>query len=557
VSAAGPASAAEGAGSDYSARRLRGRRFQVAVVFLALLGGGLVLLATARYGAGLTTDSVAYLDVARSLASGKGYIFHTGEPLVYWPPLYPMLLALVGIATGLDPSSFAHVVNAILFGLLILLSARLLRSGLRLTAAYSALGVCAMVFSVPLSGIYAMTWSECLFIPLVALFLVCAQRYWESRSVVMLAMMAMSTALACLTRYIGVALVPTGILVLMLAPGANPRARFTRASVFAILSLAPLGFWLLRNYQQSGTLSGDRFHPVFEFVTNVILLVTSMLSWYEPLGLAVKSASGAGAQAVRSASLSINLFVALVGAGALAAALVLSRRARTRLSDGLKAVLCRDQPAVIFLGVYSAALVLLAARGASSFVDQRLLSPLYVPATLLLLKLAHSMLGQERTNRTALVRNLPLVLLSLWLCFPLAWVLRSTARRYENGAGGYNTRMWRESETIAHASRVPSANGGNHLYSNGTDVLWALARVDANWVPSRAAVQLSDLRGRWPDDSASFIVWFDSITWRKHLFSIEELGEISNVERVVRLNDGSIYRVSVREAPVQDLTLPR
>lgn len=556
MSASGSASTAEGAGSDRDARRLR-RRWQAAVVFLALLGGGLVLLATAKYGAGLTTDSVAYLDVARSLASGKGYIFHTGEPLIYWPPLYPMLLALVGIATGLDPSSFAAIVNAILFGLLILLSAHLLRTGFRLTNACSVLGVCAMVFSVPLSGIYAMTWSECLFIPLVALCLVCAQRYWENRSVVTLAIMAISTALACLTRYIGVALVPTGILVLVLAPGANRRTRFVRASAFAIISLAPLGLWLLHNYQQAGTLSGDRFHPVFEFVTNTILLVTSMLSWYEPLGLAVKSASGAGTQAVRSASLSINLFVALVGTCALAAVLMLSRAARTRLSRGLKAVLWHHQPAVIFLAVYSAALVLLAARGASSFVDQRLLSPLFVPATLLLLKLAHSVLGQERTNPTALARNMPLVLLSLWLCFPLAWVLRSTARRYENGAGGYNTRTWRESETIARARRVPSANGGNHLYSNGRDALWALARVNASWLPSRVAVPLSDLRGRWPDDGASVVVWFDSITWRKNLFSVEELGEISNVEKVAQLKDGSIYRVSVRETPVQDLTFPR
>jgi hypothetical protein len=343
----------------------------------------------------------------------------------------------------------------------------------------------------------------------------------------------------------------------MLAPEANPRIRFTRAGVFAILSLAPLGFWLLRNYQQAGTLSGDRFHPVFDFMTNTILLVTSMLSWYEPFGLAVKSASGAGAQAARSASLSINLFVVLVGTCALAAALALSRTARTRLARGLKAVLWHHQPAVIFLAAYSAASVLLAARGASSFVDQRLLSPLYVPATMALLKLAYGVLGQERANPTALARNMPLVLLSLWLCFPLTWVLRSTARRYENGAGGYNTRTWRESETIAHARRVPSTNGGNHLYSNGRDVLWALARVNASWIPSRTDVPLSDLRGRWPDDGASVVVWFDSITWRKHLFSVEELGEISNVEKVAQLNDGSIYCVSVREAPVQDLTLPR
>ena len=178
-----------------------------------------------------------------------------------------------------------------------------------------------------------MTWSECLFVPLVVLFLICAQRYRESRSAATLAIMAVFTALACLTRYIGVALVPAGILVIMLAPGANFRTRFTRATGFAVLSLAPLGFWLVRNYQQAGTLSGNRFHPVFELMTNTILLVTSMPSWYDPFGLAVKSASGAGAGAVRSASLSINLFVAHAGACALAVALVLFRTARTRLVD--------------------------------------------------------------------------------------------------------------------------------------------------------------------------------------------------------------------------------
>ena len=78
------------------------RRWTAAVVSLALAGVGLVLLSTARYGAGLSPDSVAYLDVARSLASGKGFVSHTGEPLVWWPPLYPMLLALIGFATGLD-----------------------------------------------------------------------------------------------------------------------------------------------------------------------------------------------------------------------------------------------------------------------------------------------------------------------------------------------------------------------------------------------------------------------------------------------------------------------
>jgi hypothetical protein len=528
------------------------RRWQAAVVLLAVLGVGIVLLATAKYGAGLTTDSVYYLDAARSLAAGSGYVSHSGEPLVWWPPLYPMLLALVSIVAGLDPAAFAHLVNAALFALLVGLASALLRAGFQHTTAYSILGVCAIVFSAPLSGVYAMAWSECLFIPLVAVWLVAAQRYRTSHGLPALAAMILSAALAGMTRYVGVVLVLANLLVVLFAAGISLQARFARAGAATLLSLAPLGFWLVRNYQQAGTLSGSRFHPVFELVTNVILLLMLMLAWYEPIGLVAKPAIGAGVQVVKPATLSVSLFVAMVAFFALAAALLLSRRARALLSHGLKTALRRQQPAVLFLGVYSAALVLLAARGASSFVDQRLVAPLYVPATVFALGLAYRLFARERSGRGAFTRGVPVLLLSLWLCFPLARVLRSTAARYRNGAGGYNVTSWRQSETLAHARQMASAGGRVDMYSNGRDVLWALARVDAGWVPARTGVALSDLRGRWPESGASAVVWFDSIVWRKQLFTIEELGEISNVAEVARFSDGAFYRVSARDTTAPD-----
>ncbi|MCX6841829.1 MAG: hypothetical protein NTX53_06075 [candidate division WOR-3 bacterium] len=235
-----------------------GRHWGVAVAVLALAGAGLVLLSTAKYGAGLSPDSVGYLDVARNLASGKGFVLHTGEPLVTWPPLYPMLLALIGFATRLDPAVFAHLVNAALFALVICVSARLLQTGSQQTTTYSVLGVCAVLFSIPLSRVYAMAWSECLFIPLVLLYLVFAQRYWDSGGRLSLVAITLSTALACLTRYLGVALVPAGVVTIILATGVNFRVRFTRAFAFAALSLAPLGLWLVRNHQLTGTLMGGR-----------------------------------------------------------------------------------------------------------------------------------------------------------------------------------------------------------------------------------------------------------------------------------------------------------
>jgi hypothetical protein len=80
-----------------------GRRWWFAVAILALAGTGLVLLSTAKYGAGISPDSTAYFDVARNLLAGKGLVFHAGGPLVIYAPLYPILLALVGRRLMVEP----------------------------------------------------------------------------------------------------------------------------------------------------------------------------------------------------------------------------------------------------------------------------------------------------------------------------------------------------------------------------------------------------------------------------------------------------------------------
>ena len=237
MSAVGPAPLGEDANIGINAQGA-GHRWRAAVAILVLAGAGLVLLSTTKYGAGISPDSVHYLDVARNLVSGNGFVSHTGNPLSAWPPLYPILLALIGFATGLDPAAFAHVVNAVLFALVIYLSARLFRIAFRQNTTYSLLGVCAVLFSIPLTGIYPFALSDCVFIPLVLLYLIAAQRYWEQRRWLSLAVMTVSTALACSTRYLGVALVPAGVVTIILAAGVNSRTRYARVFLRSSLDCA-------------------------------------------------------------------------------------------------------------------------------------------------------------------------------------------------------------------------------------------------------------------------------------------------------------------------------
>jgi hypothetical protein len=192
----------------------------------------------------------------------------------------------------------------------------------------------------------------------------------------------------------------------------------------------------------------------------------------------------------------------------------------------------------------------LAARGGS--VEERYLSYVYVPVTLILLELVARLLSPPQPSTAGFVRRLPAILLALWLCFPLRSVAVDTVDRFRNGAGGYNTRKWRESETIAYAKQMLTGGDSVHVYSNVPDGLWELARVDALWLPGRTADSLTDLEGRWPTKDGSVLVWFKNITWRKYLFTVEELEEVANVTEVAHFSDGSVYRVSVRPTTAHD-----
>jgi len=489
-----------------------------------LAGTGIVLFSTAKYGAGLSTDSVAYLDVARSLVSGKGFVIHTGTQVVWWPPLYPMLLAFIQLATELDPASFAQIVNAVLFALVLLLSAGLFQAAFPGNVACSLLGVGTVLLSVPLSDVYAMAWSECLFIPLVLAYLLCAQRYWRRRDALSLAGLTLSAAFACLTRYIGLVLVLCGVLTVMLVSGADFKTRFTRAFAFAGLSLLPLGFWAARNYWLTGTFFGSRGLFRNTFADSINASVETIVSWY---------ASGP--------ALALVVLAAIV---VLTMAVLSTRTAIGRLSEGLKVILAGHFPTLLFPVVYFPALLLAATRDAT--VDSRTLSPIYIPATLVLLMLVFRLLGSPKYAPAAIVRRIPAFLLVLWLCSSLVSVAQLTARRFRNGAGGYSTRTCHESATLACARRMLSSSRVR-VYSNYPDVLWAIAGMNSTETPNRTKARPNDLVGRWPAENGSILIWFNNKTWRTWLLSLDELRDAANIEEIARLSDGAIYRISVRD----------
>ena len=64
---------------------------------LMVLGTILVLFRQVPYGTGITGDTAAYVSTARNLPEGNKFTIWSGASYTLHPPLFPLLLALIGI----------------------------------------------------------------------------------------------------------------------------------------------------------------------------------------------------------------------------------------------------------------------------------------------------------------------------------------------------------------------------------------------------------------------------------------------------------------------------
>ena len=217
------------------------RRDLVALALPAVVGT-VALLVVTRKGVYASPDSAFYVGTARNLLDGNGLTAPPGSPpLSHFPPLFPLVLAAVGWLTGLDPLDAAGLVNALLLGATALTVALVVhrRSG---SVALGVAGSVAVVVAVDLLVYFASALSEPLFAALVlgAMVSLAAAVETESRWAWLAA--AVVTAGACLTRYVGVALVVAELAVLLRIGG---RRAVAQASALAGLALAPLAVWLV------------------------------------------------------------------------------------------------------------------------------------------------------------------------------------------------------------------------------------------------------------------------------------------------------------------------
>jgi hypothetical protein len=204
------------------------------VLLVPAAGAAAALLLVARHGVFLSADGLSYVGTARNLLDGHGLRPPPGSPPPgQFPPLYPLVLAAGGRLSGADPLTVARYANPLLAAATVLLvGAWVRRATGSVGRAVAAQVAVATAVDVLTHGAGAQ--SEPLFVLLAlgALALMSGGRWRAAAGL---------AAAACLTRYVGVAVVAAGAAGLV--SEGRPR-RWRWAAVWSGAALAPTGLWL-------------------------------------------------------------------------------------------------------------------------------------------------------------------------------------------------------------------------------------------------------------------------------------------------------------------------
>ncbi len=482
---------------------------------LGLAGTLLVLAATSRYGIGLAPDSANYLSAARSLAHGAGFLRFDGQQYSAWPPLLPLLLAVLE-AAGVGARAGIRMLHALAFGAVVFLGGETLTRVVR-SRVLAVIGALLILVAYPLQSVSVMLLSDALFVLLAVLLLLFAARFLSRGRAHQYAVCCGLAAFVCLQRYLGGVFVLAGAaLVVFVMRGPGTGRRLLRAVGLVAAGAVPVGGWLVRNLAVTGTLTGGRTPAAGSMLQHLLAGLTVVNDWFLPR--------------VRAEWLG---WVLLVGsAGAVVGLAVLAWRGR-RADPPDGAMLVRT--AAVFAASYLAAVVVATTVFVSDPIGDRLLAPAYIPVLLLVLagleRLGH-ILGRGRGRAWIPRFAVPAVVL-LMLVQPLYWGTKIVRSWVANGVGEYTRPVWQESATAAWLRETPPPG---RLLSNDPAAVYLLTGLKVEGSP-RIDEEPGDRMG-----TGDYLAWF-ARSHRPFRRPAEELDRRFLLEPVAVLEDGAVLQV--------------
>lgn len=438
------------------------------LLLLLLFGvGSYFIYRTTSSGIGLRDDTFSYFTAAEGLVQGHGYgrIDRAGSfrPLTNFPPGYSALLAATRLL-GLDLEAGARLIAGISHGALVFMV------GLSIlwaseSAFFALIGASLILVSPGLLETLSWARSEGPYLSFALASLLILAAAIKKRARWLHSTSALLTALAFLTRYVGLSLVATGAVALLISPAGPKRKRFERALLFGGISSAPILAILAANLLISGSAT-NRPRPFWHPPGQEKLLegASTILSWIVP---ASWPSSIPPLPLLLASTALLILLISPVFMGVWGEAE--EGRAGPQILAGTHG---------LHIALYVLALLLsLTLFDRLTPLDGRILSPVHVSLAVILPLILWRMYrgASPAVKGTIIAASLLLVVAK---AVP-GW--EQVDRLSEEGLG-FNNDRWRASQTMAYVrNEVPDVP----IYTNNVPALYFLADRMASFTPAK------------------------------------------------------------------------
>lgn len=501
----------------------------------------MILTATWKYGAGVSSDAVRNLSAVDSMLAGRGLVDLNGVLLTWWPPLFPMMLYVLSAVTKVDPFVIAWYLNVVLYVVNIWLVGWFFWIVFRDKPVYAV--ACALVYTLSRSmlSVHANVSSDPLFITFMFLYFSLAARYLKNPSRTLIWWLFILSGLAFLHRYPGIVFFAVTGLLILYREGFRSTLKAIPQGVVGILPSAAWAFFFA--YAQTGSFFGPRAPEMMLPLANANISLARMVHWFIPLYQPF-------------AYVLLNPWILLLPW--VVVLLIFNRKqnwfalGRTIMGNVYVA------PYLLFSVLYYVLMLFTVVTADHLDVYSDRYYVILLPLVLVLGIYALQYLVFSHMDGTKLfIRYASAAIFVLWLIYPLMSLQEYLRLSLENGeASEYNiqnTRTYRESKAIEMGRELLKADPGAMMYSNYANVIWFAYRQPVSLLPSRdinmgfsdRIEYLKEKYPGWPNGKDGYVIWFKPNQYH-HIAQPPELELLTHLELLYEDKKAALYRVTTR-----------
>jgi hypothetical protein len=496
--------------------RLSSLKKNIDSLIAAVAGFSIIFLYTRHSGIGIEPDGVVYTTTAKNILASCQLIDFRHYPLVEFPAFYPFFLSIIIWLTGLQPLLFGAVLNATLFAVLIYLSGYITGQFSYHSKWYKAAILSCIVLSPGLLEVYSMLWSETIFILFLLLFIITMHRYFQTYSRKFLIAAAIITSFACVTRYAGITIIGTGIILLLLDTKLPLQQKIKDIILFCLISPLLLIINLVRNYYASSTLTGFREKSLTPLSKNMHDVGSVFYDW-----LPFSNGHYNGAAWTILFIICFLTFVCL----------------KQFIRD--RRLITYENISVAFALFYLCFMIIIASISRFETLDSRFLSPAFIP---LLWSCSNWIVSLRKKLNPVKKKWIVILGTLIFLCFQYGQL----AADYETwdgvkdaGIPGYTEDQWRYSPTVLYIQKdsLPFKKGYT-IYSDAYDAVYFFTGRPGKFLPNKenkSKVQ------EFLKDPHCYMIWFNDGE-NADLVGMDFITQVKKMRLIKQFDDGAIYQ---------------